>query len=71
VNYQRVNSSSLEAVGYDPATATLGIRFHNGREYQFRSVTQEEHGRLLAANSLGQYFAHQIRNAGYDYCRVR
>jgi hypothetical protein len=35
VELVRVNSSALEAVGYDPATRRVRIRFTGGNTYDF------------------------------------
>jgi hypothetical protein len=56
-----VESSNIESVGYDRATATLEIEFKNGGTYQYFDVPETEHAALLGSGSLGSYFATAIR----------
>ncbi len=56
-----VRSSNLAAVGYDPATATLVIRFRSGDVYQYDLVPGSIYRGLRAAASPGAYFAAVIR----------
>ena len=66
-----VSSSSIAAVGYDAATLTLEIEFHNGRIYQFFGVPAEMAHALRAAKSTGAYFNKYVRNGGYEFFLVR
>ena len=57
-----VESSAIAAIGYDPETSTLHVRFHSREEpYQFAPVTAEEHEAFLNAESKGQHFHKHIR----------
>lgn len=56
-----VESSNIEAVGHDPATNTLRIRFKSGGTYDYADVTAKKHQEMLSAESLGQHFHRQIR----------
>lgn len=58
-----VQSSSLAAVGHDPATNTLAVRFTNGSVYHYADVPAAEAEALLASPSVGAYFAKKIRPA--------
>lgn len=58
-----VVSSNLRGVGYDPTTQVLEVEFQNGGVYQYHGVPPAAYRELLAAPSLGSYFAHHIRNA--------
>src|SRR5579872_5340727 len=55
-----VTSSNLAAVGYDPSTGQLQIRFRNGREYVYQVPFSIYQG-LMAASSKGRYFSFWIR----------
>lgn len=51
-----VNSSNIEAVGYDLESATLTIRFKKGGSvYEYYDVPQYEYEGLMAADSKGSY----------------
>jgi hypothetical protein len=58
---QPVASSSMTSVGFDPATNELEIEFRGGGIYRY-SVPRRIHRELMAAESLGAYFARQIRH---------
>ena len=57
-----VTSSNLRSVGYDPASRILEIEFKNG-VYQYADVPLEVYEALMAAASLGRYFAQHIKDA--------
>lgn len=65
-----VRSSHLRAVGYDPATATLEIQFHDGAVYRYANVPATIHAALLAATSKGEYFNLHIKPR-YRYRQIR
>jgi hypothetical protein len=67
VTYQRVSSSCIAEVGYDPSDRTLAVRFHSGREYWYAGVPPETHQALLAAASIGSYFNAEVRDAYPDH----
>jgi hypothetical protein len=56
-----VDSSTLAAVAYDPARATLRIEFRDRAVYDYFRVPAEVHQALLHASSKGRYFNHAIR----------
>ncbi|AIE83395.1 KTSC domain-containing protein [Fimbriimonas ginsengisoli] len=60
-NLTHVESSAIEAVGYDPVRRSLYLRFVNGGRYVYYGVPQEVHKDFMAAPSKGQFFAHHIR----------
>jgi KTSC domain len=62
-----VDSSVIEAVHYEPATAELTITFHSGRRYVYFAVPRGVSDALLAAPSIGGYFNAHIR----DHFRYR
>ncbi|WP_272653774.1 DUF72 domain-containing protein [Microbacterium sp. EF45047] len=57
-----VTSSALAAVGYDRATAVLEVEFRSGEVYRYYAVPASVHRELLAAPSLGRFFAERIRD---------
>ena len=66
---QSVISSNLSSVGYDPATAILEIRFHNGGIYQYFNVPSSVHTGLMTAASKGHYL-HRFIRGKYRYLKV-
>ncbi|MFC5665924.1 KTSC domain-containing protein [Kitasatospora misakiensis] len=65
-----VDSSALRSVGYDAAHRMLELEFTCGGLYAYRSVPGRVHRELVAADSLGRYFAREIRDR-YPYRRLR
>lgn len=61
VQLQRVVSSVLSAVGYEPKRKILEVEFRSGRLYQYFDVPPNVYEQLLAAPSLGSYFNKAIR----------
>ena len=65
-----VESSNINAIGYDAATGTLAIRFWKGRgdprtigeTYHYPAVPQDIYDALIDADSVGKYFHRHIRN---------
>ena len=58
-----VYSSNLASVGYDQNSETLEVEFKNGRVYEYYNVPNFIHERLMQANSMGQFFNAEIRDA--------
>lgn len=48
-----VKSSSVAALGYDPASRRFAVRFTNGREYTYADVDPDTAQQVLAAPSAG------------------
>ena len=57
-----VRSSAISAVGYDPDTLRMYIRFQQGHTYTFCRVPQHIFDGLLSATSKGTYYDHHIRD---------
>lgn len=60
---QPVESSQIEAIGHDPESNTLRVRFKSGGEYEYADVPAEAHQALMAAPSVGSHFHKHVRNA--------
>lgn len=58
---QMVDSSNVEAVGYDDATRELHVRFTTGRTYVYLDVDEFHFQELLAADSKGSYLNREIK----------
>lgn len=60
---QRVDSSSLESVGYDGGSHTLEVRFRNGGIYQYLQVPEDEVRHFLESDSMGRYLNLHIKES--------
>ena len=56
-----VESSSISSVGYNAASKTLEVEFHNGSLYRYYDVPQSVYDAWMAAPSKGQFFTGYIR----------
>ena len=65
-----VNSSMLRTVAYDAPSERLTLTFVNGQVYAYTNVPQSVVDELLNAESKGQYFNSEIKDA-FPYTRVR
>jgi len=59
--YQSVQSSMLDAVRYDDESSTLGLRFNNGKIYEYPNVPRHVYSAFLAAPSKGQFFDANVK----------
>jgi hypothetical protein len=64
----QVSSSTLSAVGYDPAMQTHRVAFIGGGLYEYSGVPASVHSGLMSPSSLGSYFDAQIKKGSYR-CR--
>ncbi len=55
-----VESSMIQAVGYDPKTRILEVVFNSGRTYCYEDVPPKVHKELMAADSKGRYMLSAI-----------
>lgn len=56
MNFDPVESSMIEAVGYDPAQQRLGIRFKRGKTLTYKDVPPDVAEALQSAQSVGKQF---------------
>jgi hypothetical protein len=64
-----VDSSNIEAVGYDLDSSTLQVEFKNGGTYQYFDVPERVFEELRDASSVGGYLASAIKGT-YRYSKV-
>ena len=57
-----VESSNLAAIGYDPETEVLRVRFKTGGEYEYADVPRETAKSFKTADSVGKFFFSEIKN---------
>lgn len=63
-----VDSTTMRSVGYDSGQQILEIEFTSGAIYQYLEVPAKVFDELMAAESKGRYFNHEIRD---DYTALR
>ncbi|MGY3146604.1 KTSC domain-containing protein [Bradyrhizobium yuanmingense] len=71
MDYVRVRSSTVSAVGYDEDARVLGVQYLNGSEYHYFAVPKAQFEGLKAAASVGSYLNAFIKDAGFRFKRVR
>jgi hypothetical protein len=57
-----VQSTNVAAVGYDADSRTLQVEFTNGGLYEYHDVPADVAEGLAGADSVGRYFAANIRH---------
>ena len=55
MNLTPVESSHVDAVGHDPATNTMRVRFKGGRIYDYENVHEAHFEELLKSGSPGAH----------------
>lgn len=55
-----VDSSMIQAVGYDPETQILEVLFNSGQTYHYEGVPPKVHKELMEADSKGRYMRDAI-----------
>lgn len=68
----KVDSSNLKEVGYDHHKRELKVVFHSypGRLYTFYNVPARVYKELMEAESIGSYFARNIRNRYHSFAKT-
>lgn len=57
-----VSSSAISAIGYDPASRQMKIKFKQGETYDFCNVPEHIFNGLISASSKGTYYNDHIRD---------
>jgi len=65
-----VDSETIAEIDYDPAVATLCVRFTDGDWYSYFDVPAQVHRDFLTAPSHGRFFHDHIRDR-YAYRKGR
>ena len=61
VDMQQVESSNIEAIGYDEMAGELVVQFKTGRSYRYSDIDLDEYNGLMESESKGRYFAQNIK----------
>jgi hypothetical protein len=68
MNWAEVESTSILAIGYNPPTRELAIKFRqSGDVYLYFEVPAEEYQGFMAADSKGEYLNRVFKAKGYRY----
>lgn len=59
---KKVISSNINSIGYDENTKTLEVEFYNQKVYQYTPVDRDGYNLLMGAESIGSFFAKNIKN---------
>lgn len=59
---ENVNSSNIQALGYDEEKRQMQVDFHNKTSYVFEPVTLTAFTGLKEAESIGKHFNAHFRN---------
>jgi hypothetical protein len=64
---EKVSSSVISAVGYDPDVKVMEVEFKSGKVYQYQGVSPGTHASLLDAKSKGQFVVENIVHGRYQF----
>ena len=56
-----IQSSNIQALGYDAATRVLGVRFQSGAVWHYQDVPDFVYQMLCGADSCGREFARHVK----------
>lgn len=56
-----VDSSNVEAIGFDPIGQELYVQFRSGRTYVYIDVPEATYDELMNSDSKGSYISREIR----------
>jgi hypothetical protein len=66
---QRVVSSNISSIGYEPISFILEVEFLTGAIYHYFGVPEQVYVQLMAASSHGTFLAQYVKNS-YAYTRI-
>ena len=66
---QMVDSSNVEAVGFDPESGDIYVRFIGGDTYVYSGVNEATFQELLNADSVGSY-RNRVIKPNYTYNKL-
>lgn len=58
---EKVNSSNVSEIGYNPETKVLSVRFSKGGLYHYSNVAPEKYEALRKADSIGSHLHQHIK----------
>ena len=70
INLVPCKSSNLSATGYDRDSKVMDVVFLGGGKYRFYDVPEILWENFIHAESMGSYFGHVIRRAGFKSVKL-
>ncbi len=64
-----IDSSNIDAIGYNPDNCTLRVRFKGGAGYDYEGVEPDVFDQFMTAPSAGKFFFKQVKSQ-YPYTKV-
>lgn len=66
---EKVSSSNIDSVGYDPDNRIVYVKFLNGSIYAYKDVPRHDFDALRDAPSVGSYLHRGFKNV-YPYEKI-
>ena len=69
---EKVDSSQIVSIGYEPETQKLEIEFKTRSVYEYANVEPEVYAELMSAESIGRFFGQKIKSnpEKYPFTRI-
>lgn len=61
-----MESSTVQAVAYDPIERSLYVEFKRGATYKYKDVTGEDYADVIGVDSIGAHIAVLTKNFDYE-----
>ncbi|HET6226827.1 MAG TPA: KTSC domain-containing protein [Bacteroidia bacterium] len=68
---EHVDSSGIQTIGYDPVKKILEVEFIERHIYRYLNVPEILYLQLMKAASKGTFFNTKIRDAGFEFEKVK
>ncbi len=69
MSMNQVNSSTIEAIGYDEASGKLRVKFKSGALYEYLNVPHYVYQAVMEADSIGKALNSEVKGI-YDYFKI-
>jgi hypothetical protein len=64
-----VNSTTIEAIGYDEVSGKLRVKFKTGSIYEYLDVPHYVYQAVMEADSIGKALNSEVKGI-YDYFKI-
>lgn len=65
----KVNSSTIDSIGYDSSSAVLTVKFKNNSVYEYLDVPKYVYDSIMESDSVGKAVNSELKGA-YDYRKI-